>query len=351
MRRKRGQVSNAEQLLRLLLMHVAGGLSLGQTVARAQARNLAKLNAMALHKRLCSSGRWLEALCAHVLSELQIVLGQQATHDYGGLRLRILDATDVQEPGSTGTDWRVHYSIRLPELSCDFFTITDKHTAETLLHLPVEPGDLVLVDRGYSDRKAVGQVMRLGGQVIMRYNSGAFPLQDERGRKLDPLDKLRHLTLGQAAEQEVYFQTLAGGVAQKARLCALRKSPEQTLRNQVKIRARASRSGVNVRQRTLDFAEFIVVLTTVEAHQISTGAVLEIYRGRWQIELAFKRLKSLLQLGQLPKSNPASSQAWMQGKILTALLIERQLCEARFLSPWGYPFGPDIPVDTIQRVP
>jgi hypothetical protein len=52
---------------------------------------------------------------------------------------------------------------------------------------------------------------------------------------------------------------------------------------------------------------------------------------------AFKRLKSLLQMGQVPKKKEASCRAWMQGKILTALLIERLLCEARFFSPWGYP--------------
>ena len=62
MRRRRGQISSAEQLLRLILMHVAGGLSLEQTVTRAQARGLASLNAMALHKRLCTSYEWLEAL-------------------------------------------------------------------------------------------------------------------------------------------------------------------------------------------------------------------------------------------------------------------------------------------------
>ena len=50
MRRRRGQVNSAEQLLRLILMHIAGGLSLEQTVTRAQARGLASLNAMALHK-------------------------------------------------------------------------------------------------------------------------------------------------------------------------------------------------------------------------------------------------------------------------------------------------------------
>ncbi len=40
-------------------------------------------------------------------------------------RLRIIDASNIQEPGSTGTDWRLHYSIRLPELTCDHYELTD----------------------------------------------------------------------------------------------------------------------------------------------------------------------------------------------------------------------------------
>ena len=77
------------------------------------------------------------------------------------------------------------------------------------------------------------------------------------------------------------------------------------------------------------------------------AAVMEFYRGRWQVELAFKRLKSLLQMGQVPKKKATSAQAWMQGKILTALLIERLLCEARFFSPWGYPLRREQSVEPL----
>ena len=42
-------------------------------------------------------------------------------------------------------------------------------------------------------------------------------------------------------------------------------------------------------------------------------------------------------MGQVPKKKAASAQAWMQGKILTALFIKRLLCEARFFSPRGDP--------------
>ena len=131
-------------------------------MTRAQARGLASLNAMALHKRLCTSRLWFEALTAHLLAGIQPHLRQNEDCWGIGRRVRILDATDVQEPGTTGSDWRIHCSLRVPEMCCDFFELTDYHGTESLRRLPVEPGDLVLVDRGYNDRKAGGQILQCG---------------------------------------------------------------------------------------------------------------------------------------------------------------------------------------------
>lgn len=333
MRRKRGQVQSAEQLLRVLLMHVAGGLSLEQTAARAKARALVTLNAMALHKRLCASHQWLQALTLHLIEGIQPFLPQPDLWNTP-YRVRILDATDIQESGSTGTDWRIHYSLRLPQMCCDFFELTDTHGAESLRRLPVEPGDLVLVDRGYNDRKAVGAVVAAGGEVIMRYNSGSFPLLDLTGKPFKPIDKLRPLEIGKMGEWEVKF-IAAPGQEIRARICALRKSPEQARRARLKTITKA-RSQKTIRPETLEYADFVVLVTTLSSTEMSLSVVLEFYRARWQIELAFKRLKTLLQMGQVPKKKETSARAWMQGKIFTVLIIERLLCEARF-SPWGYP--------------
>ena len=335
MKRKRGKITSAEQLLRVLLMHVAGGLSLEQAVARSQIRGLATLNAMALHKRLCTSHEWLMALTSYLVAGIKPWLRQNDDFWNIGRRVRILDATDIQEPGSTGTDWRVHYSLRLPEMCCDFFELTDYHGGESLRRLPVDPGDLVLVDRGYNDRKAIEQVLLQGGEVIMRYNSNAFPLLDSAGEQpFEPIEKLRSLEIGETGEWDVQFIGKEGRKI-RARVCAVRKSPEQAARARAKIRYK-SRGQAGIRPVTLEYAEFVVLVTTLCAEELPLRAVLEFYRARWQVELAFKRLKTLLQMGQLPKKKEASSKAWMQGKILTALLIERLMCE-RFFSPWGYP--------------
>src|SRR5208337_3038717 len=82
--------------------------------------------------------RWLEALTGHLLADIKPHLRQNEDCWGIGRRVRILDATDIQEPGSTGSDWRIHYSLRLPEMCCDFFELTDYHGAESLRRLPVE---------------------------------------------------------------------------------------------------------------------------------------------------------------------------------------------------------------------
>src|SRR5665647_3330730 len=177
--RARGEIRSASVLLRLILLHVAGGLSLEQTVVRARENQLVKISAVGLFKRLRSAGPWLTWLTAELVKTLSRDWNDAL---WKGRPLRVLDATDIEEPGPTGTDWRLHYSLRLPQLSCDFLELTDVHSGETLKRLPVQKGDIVLCDRGYSHREGVAQVLRQGADVVVRLNSGAFPLEDKQGQ-------------------------------------------------------------------------------------------------------------------------------------------------------------------------
>jgi hypothetical protein len=57
---------------------------------------------------------------------------------------------------------------------------------------------------------------------------------------------------------------------------------------------------------------------------------------RWQIELVFRRLQSLLGLGHLPKYDDRSWRAWLYGKLLLAPLTQKPIRTGRDISPWGY---------------
>jgi hypothetical protein len=56
----------------------------------------------------------------------------------------------------------------------------------------------------------------------------------------------------------------------------------------------------------------------------------------------------LLQLGHLPKKTDASARAWIEGKLLTALLIEHLVTEARFFSPWGFDLSAAQPLARVH---
>jgi hypothetical protein len=68
----------------------------------------------------------------------------------------------------------------------------------------------------------------------------------------------------------------------------------------------------------------------------SATHILECYRLRWQIALTFQRLKSILQLGHVPKQDDQSSRAWLYGKLFVALLSQKLVRVGSTISPWGY---------------
>jgi hypothetical protein len=331
--RRARKVSDPETLLRLILLHVGAGLSLRQAAARAKRTGLASISDVALLKRLRGASRWLQILAEKMFasSPFRRPLGEVPPDRC----IRVVDATNVSEPGSTGTDWRIHYVLELPTLECDFFEVTDISGGETYKRLPVSPGDIILGDRGYSHRAGVAHVVDAGGDVVVRLNSTAFPLMDATGASLDLLTLLRPLEGHEPGEWAVRFE--AGGQVYKARLCAVRKSAAAAEKAKQKILREGRKNKKKaVRPQTLELAEYVLVLTTLLRKTLSCANVLLLYRARWQIELAFKRIKSLFGAGHVPKYDPESARAWIHAKLLAVFLIERLKEEARFFSPWGF---------------
>jgi hypothetical protein len=324
-------VTDAECWLRLILMHVAGGLSLAQTAVRARELGLAQISGIALFKRLRNAGAWLQDLCQYLLHEQQRRLGECAWP--GEYRVRAIDATDIQEPGSTGTSLRVHYSIRLPELVCDHYELTNSKGGEKLGRFEFAENDLILADRGYSHRAGAAKVLQSGAALLLRWNVAILPVKENGGEEFDLLGKLRALPTGSAGEWNVQFEYQ--GKTYPLRLCAVRKNRLAAEKARRKSLRKSKRNGTKARAESLELAAYILVLTSLPA-KFSSTQVLDLYRCRWQIELAFKRLKTILNAGHVPKHGDESACPWMQAKILTALLLERLLLEANVFSPWGY---------------
>jgi transposase len=117
---------------------------------------------------------------------------------------------------------------------------------------------------------------------------------------------------------------------------AIRLSKLLAAQSQRRSERRAARKAQMVNPKTIEAANFVMVFTTLKRETASAEEILQMYRCRWQIELAFKRLKQLVSLGCLPHRDAKAARTWLQSKLVVALLVERFLANARTLSPWGY---------------
>ena len=330
---------SAATLLRVLLIHLVDGCSLRETAVRAQAGGLAKVSDVALLGRLRGSGEWFRWMVEQMSQRLS-----SASQDVlPGKRVRLVDASVVCEPGATGSTWRLHYMIDLSTLACEQVQVTLPEEGETLTRFTVRAGDVLMADRGLAHRRGIRHVVAHEGEVIVRMNLISVPLEDAKGRAMALLPRLRKLAIGQARAWPAVIRDEHGSIA--VRVCALKKSAEQTRKSQEKVRQIASRKGRELQPDTLEAAGYVVVLTTLP--EVPPARILELYRHRWQIELAFKRLKSLLHLGHLKKTDPVGAKAWLQGKLFVATLIETLIAVGERFSPWGY----FLPKDRQPSVP
>jgi len=223
-------------------------------------------------------------------------------------------------------------------LACDFFKLTateGRGTGESLKQFPINKDDYIFADRAYSTANGIHHVVSAGGYITVRVNTNTLPFQTTRRKPFDLLAAvapLKHAGLINSWPVSVVKERtpIAG------RVCAIRKTEEAIKLAHEKIRRTAVRKGHQVRPQTLEFAKYVILFTTFPKEEFSASEVLEWYRIRWQVELVFKRFKSLAQLGHLPKYDDESAKAWLYGKLLVALLVEKLIQHATAISPWGY---------------
>jgi hypothetical protein len=333
-RRLRG-FESLNDLLRTLLLHVGCGWSLRETAVQAKLAGIADVSDVTLLNRLRQAEDWLRQLCQQLWKDNGVDL-QPALQ---GHLFRLVDATTVKEPGKTGGQWRIHYSMRLPSLECDHFDLTaveGADTGEKLGRFQFHAGEVVLADAGYSHVAGITAVVDQRADVCVRLNPHVLPLWTRQDSRFDIVKAVQTLRkAGDVAEWAVWVK--AGQRRIAGRLCGIRKSEEAIRRAQRRLTRKAQKKGQDKPSDARKaLACYVLVFTTLSGKHATTQQVLNCYRLRWQIELTFKRLKSIAQLGHVPKRDDQSSRAWLYGKLFVALLTQKLMRIGSTISPWGY---------------
>ncbi len=338
------KVQSAEVLLRVLLIHLAEGCSLRETALRAARGQIAQLSDVAIMDRLRLSGSWFRWMNVGLV---QRWIEREPRRLYGTQRrINLVDATRIQEPGPTGSSWTLHYCIELVSLACRQWVVTDwQGNGESFWRFKPQAQELYIADRAYGTRAGIATFRRAGAEVLVRFALDNLPLLQPSSHKrfnlLSRLARLQATQLGDWPVQLEYEKERFTG-----RVCAVKRSRQAAEQAIKKFLLTSKRKGQQPKASTLEAQRYVFVFTTLSPAELSAKQALELYRGRWQIELVFKRLKSILQMGHLRKIDADSALAWIEGKLFVALLLEALLRQAESFFPWGFPLdsSPALPL-------
>lgn len=316
--RRHRSVTCAEQLLWMVLVYSGLVCSLRGTSAFGADTGEFDLNDTSVRYRIKNSVEFLTAVLNHIL------FGSSRQFAAKGVRRRIClqDATVISIPGSKGGDFRIHAAY-VPGQGLSSVELTSIRGAERLERCEYNPGDIVIADQGLAHSRDIHHVQSVGAYSLIRACLQNLRLQDENGKTLNATELLDLADKG-VSSVDVYVPHAGAERPVKARLVLGMLPPEQAGRARERAKKRLSKKQKHPTDLTVRLAGYVIVLTTVPASELSDEEVLKTYRLRWQIELFFKRCKSILGMDELASSGNLA-KAWLLGKLIIAALIDRAI--------------------------
>ena len=321
-------IKTPEELLRLILLYLTEGKSFAGTSALIQLLGESRLTKKAIHKRMRNSAEWLQWLCENIYRQAGLTAAKPAWLQ--GKNVILVDGTEDVKCGVRRQCYMLHYSLDLFTLTTREFIVTDMKTGEKLRNFKkLGKNDIVMGDRAYGTLQGITYARQQGAGYVLRIRSSAFFIYDDKNRKIELLERFSTLKQGEVAD--ISANCIINGRYERTRVCVFRKdnlSEQAGLKRLTKVNQR-KQGGKPVTDLQRENNKYIIVVTSLGT-EVSAVQVMELYRMRWQIETAFKRLKSLFHYNDLPAKQSKSAFAWFYGKLLLAALCETLVNTGRF---------------------
>jgi len=219
-------------------------------------------------------------------------------------------------------------------------SLTRSDQGERLDRLPCGEGDVLVGDMGYQSRVGMSKVRGQGAHVVVRFYASSLPIEDASGLRLHPFELAEPLEVGQVLDLPVRTIATSKTPCVDGRVIIVRK-PDDKVQEGLKRKRKAK--GKELSEEAKRAERYVMIFTSLSPEQASANAVLEIYRIRWQVEMAFKRTKGIVSLGETLARDMDLCECKILAKLLTLLLI--QAYESDF-SPWGYPLQRQQPLQS-----
>jgi hypothetical protein len=278
-------------------------------------------------ERLRACGPWVKAMLQRMLPMSTVDTLPQ------GLRFVVIDASSIQAPGAKGTDHRLHIAMDLLSLQFIEVLVSDVHTGETLKHFTLAPSDVVLADRGYAQCQGMSAAVQQGAALIVRLNPFSVVLGDAAGAPLELCAALKRQHTETLRTLAVTLRAAGGQHEVRGWVHAYRLNVEQA--NRARHKCRQGHKKGTPSTESLFLAGWVLVFTTLAPAVLSAQTIMALYRCRWQVEIAIKRWKSVLDVDALrAKANSPLAEVWLHGKLLYALMLARRM-RRQLGDSWG----------------
>ena len=322
------EIKTAEELLRLILLYLTEGKSFAGTSAIIKLLGEAELGKTAVCKRIQNSADWLQWLCENTCRRAGLIVAKPKW--LKNKNVLVEDGSEDVICGVRRRCYMLHYSLDLFTLDTRELLVTDRKTGEKLANFTqFGKDDIVMGDRAYGTLLGIAYLRERNAGYVLRIKPRGFAVYDGKKRKTDLLKRFSRLKEGKTAD--ITVQCLIGGRYEPIRICALRKDGESERKGIKRLTKENQRKqgGKPVSEGQRESNKYIIVATSL-GEEASADQVFELYRARWQIEIAFKRLKSLFAYNDLPSKREDSVKAWFYGKLLLAALCETLVNTGRF---------------------
>jgi hypothetical protein len=248
----------------------------------------------------------------------------------GGRKVYVVDACDEPVRGSDKADYRLHYAIGLFDLGMKEMALTGTGQGEKVSNFKSFGGkDIVMGDRAYCSKQGIEYLLGRGSGFVFRFGTKRFDVYNrQQGRRVNVLGYFKGLQPGGVGEKTLYYEW--EGEYKPLRFCVLRKTKEAEEKGLETLRkTRMRKHGDKELSRAqIAYNRYVIVITTIT--DVAPELILDMYRQRWQIELAFKRLKSIFKYHEIPVHVEQSALSWFYGKLLWAALCEAWVNQGRF---------------------
>lgn len=321
--RKRG-VKSGLDFLKILLLYAVSGISFRMLALSAAALSISTISDTAWRKKFLSSLPFLHSLLNNLL---QSVFSQSSASKPENQTVYLVDASTIRQDGKQQSQYRIHMCYNLNQNTMSQVKLTDNHTAESLKHYEMKKGDLFLADAGYGTAANFIFAKQKKADVILRVSPNHFPLYDGEGNKIQILP-----LLAQAHKEGISSFEITGYIRYQKQYQWVRfvigKLPEEKVEKiRKRKRRRAQKDGFQVREKTLEYAGFVFLATSLGA-EYDREEILSIYRNRWQVELLFKRIKQNFKIQTIRAASETYALCLIYLWLIIWMLVERQVIRA-----------------------